>query len=269
MLNSNYRDILKSELTQRCSKNASYSLRAFARHLSIEPAHLSRVLNGKKNLSPLTAKNIADILFKKEQEQHYFVSLVEYETAKKTEYKEKAFGRIQKYAPKDEAVQLQLEALKVLSDWYHVAILDAALLDEPRLKKPSDFASYLNISAIEAKLALERLIKLGLLQKTKTGFQKTHLKLKSTDDVPNLYLRKFHKHMIQKACASLEQQKVSERYIKGKTMAMSKKDIPPLKKIIDHFFEETSQLIQTSTGKKDALYQLNVQLFDLKKGGKS
>lgn len=265
MLEQNYRSILKDELSKRCASNSHYSLRAFAKHLNLEPAHLSRVLNGKKNISSQTAKNISEILFIKEQDQNYFMSLVEYVTSKKQKDKERAFERIKKYAPQDESVQLQMEALKVLSEWYHVAILDAVFLNEPTFKAPSDFASYLGITTIEAKLAIERLIKLGLLEQTKTGFKKTHLKLKSTDDVPNLYLRKFHKQMIEKALLSLETQSVYERYVKGKTFTFSKKDIPQLKKIIDRFFEEVSQFIQTSKGKKDALYQLNTQLFDLRR----
>jgi hypothetical protein len=46
-----YRAFLKSELEERMEKNSSYSLRAFARDLTVSPQMLSLVLNGKKTTS--------------------------------------------------------------------------------------------------------------------------------------------------------------------------------------------------------------------------
>src|SRR5690348_11445475 len=125
-----YQSILKEQLSKRCAEKTQYSLRAFALHLGIEPAQLSRVLNGKQNIPSAAASSIADKLFKQERERQYFVSLVELATAKKPQAKERALKRVQKFAPSESPVQLQLDVMAVISEWYHFAILDLAALPE-------------------------------------------------------------------------------------------------------------------------------------------
>lgn len=51
-----YRNLLKEKLSKRLSLNPKYSLRAFARDLSISSGQLSLVLNGKKGISPERAE---------------------------------------------------------------------------------------------------------------------------------------------------------------------------------------------------------------------
>lgn len=56
-----YRNILKTELERRVIKNPRYSLRAFANHLEIDPAVVSKILAGK--FIP-TAEMAAEMAFK-------------------------------------------------------------------------------------------------------------------------------------------------------------------------------------------------------------
>ena len=46
-----YRDILSDQFNVRRKVNARYSLRAFARDMSISPSRLSEVISGKGDLS--------------------------------------------------------------------------------------------------------------------------------------------------------------------------------------------------------------------------
>ena len=55
-----YRDVLRAKLAQRCERNASYSLRAFARDLTLSPSYLSEVLNGKSFLSPAICDRVVN-----------------------------------------------------------------------------------------------------------------------------------------------------------------------------------------------------------------
>ena len=47
---ADYRNTLRQELVNRCDRNPRYSLRAFARDLSLDPARLSDILNAKKGV---------------------------------------------------------------------------------------------------------------------------------------------------------------------------------------------------------------------------
>jgi transcriptional regulator with XRE-family HTH domain len=48
MINDFYKDCIQRELDRRIQKNHSYSLRAFARALKLEPGALSQFLSGKR-----------------------------------------------------------------------------------------------------------------------------------------------------------------------------------------------------------------------------
>ena len=267
-----YRDLLRSKLEQRCKSNAGYSLRAFARDLRLQASQLSRVLNGKQHLSIISATVIAETLFKNKRERDFFVGLVEFETSKKVEQKKRALEKLGTLESKVEFVNLQADVFNVISEWYHFAIMDLTFI-APKLTSAASIGSYLGISTIEAKLALERLERLGLLKREGRHWVKTHSKLvMPTSKGPNHALRHFHKQMINKAIKSIDEQPVEQRYVTGKTMSILREDLPKLQELVQDFFQNVTDLIgQHSQRGQDsnALYQLNVQLFDLKdpKGG--
>src|SRR4051812_39967317 len=65
---------LQRELARRCTTNAGYSLRAFARALGMSHAGLSLVLSGKRPLSRKAAVRIAPLLDLSTDERLAFVS---------------------------------------------------------------------------------------------------------------------------------------------------------------------------------------------------
>jgi len=266
VIKTGYQDILKQELSKRCSQNQKYSLRAFSRYLDLQPAQLSRVLNGKQNISSAAANLIAEKLFKLERDREYFISLVELATARRSHAKERALQKIRKLAPSDSPVQLQLEVISVISDWYHFAILDLMALHDFN-PTSINIASYLGISEIEVKFAVERLLKLGLLENVNGKLKKTHVKIATPNGIPSACLRKFHYQMLQKATESIETQSVNQRYLRTKTMSIARNELPKYFKLVEDFFEQVGKLVTSieAPRKKDALYQLNLQLFDLKK----
>src|ERR1700733_8832696 len=73
---NDYRQYLRNVLEERTSKNAHYSLRAFARDLELSPQMLSFVLNKKRDLSPGSAAEVAERLELNPAEAAHFVDLV-------------------------------------------------------------------------------------------------------------------------------------------------------------------------------------------------
>lgn len=71
-----YRDMLKGELERRRARNESYSLRAFARDISLHSSDLSRVINGKKSLAVRTAVTIVGTLDWPESDKRAFLDSV-------------------------------------------------------------------------------------------------------------------------------------------------------------------------------------------------
>ncbi len=67
-----FRSFLQDELEKRCKKNPRFSLRAFARTLEVEPSALSKILHGKRALTPKMLMRMASQLGLPEQDIERF-----------------------------------------------------------------------------------------------------------------------------------------------------------------------------------------------------
>lgn len=266
MLVPDYREIMKEELLQRCKSNSLYSLRSFARFLSMEPGQLSRVLNRKKNISLPTARLVAEKLFLEEKRKNLFLDLVEYNLAKREQAKEMAYQRIARKLKGRPEINLQLEKVEVIATWYHLPILELVDVLGSEFKS-SKVAFFLGLPEIEARCAIDRLVSVGLLAKNEDGYQRTHAVLNTPTDIPSKFIRKFHQQMIQKALASVEEQSVNDRYLRGKTLSIAKQDLPKFKELVEEFMAQVSELNDASKRAKNSVYQINLQMFDLKNRG--
>lgn len=77
-------DFLRDELRRRQQKNRSYSLRAFAKFLCLDPAALSRILNQKQELSPQTCLAIIKKLHLNENQRRLFFTSIAKEKTRRT-----------------------------------------------------------------------------------------------------------------------------------------------------------------------------------------
>lgn len=260
----NYRHLLKKELSERAAKNQSYSLRAFARDLEVEPAQLSRVLKGTQNISLQSAQNIARKIYKQKKEQELFLSLVALSLAKKPSEAAAALAEVKR---KNISVDyVELSWIDVISDWYHMAI--AELVTLPRAPRtPQDISKYLGLSVPEVDLAIDRLLQLGILRNVGGRYRKSSHEIATPSGVPSAAIRRYHKQMIEKALESVDTQDVSERFLYGRTMTIKKADLPQLEALTREYLHRLSELSQ-DTEACDSLYQVNIQTFNLKRGNK-
>ena len=69
-----FQDYLQEILLQRCQKNASYSLRAFARDIGIHAAALSKILSGRQKMTTTIYKKISRELKISQEQAAWFES---------------------------------------------------------------------------------------------------------------------------------------------------------------------------------------------------
>lgn len=246
---------IMNELDRRVKKNPSYSLRSFARYLGLSPSYLSRIISNQRTLSLRSALVIAESLELSEKEKEELISLVkEEEGYRKSEESEKS--------DYDEEVwQLNLDAFNVISEWYHFGITQLLTLDN--FKNDLNWiAGMLEITPLEARLAIERLSRLGLIDRNSKGeIFRTKVSLKSTDDIRSDGLRKFHFQILKKVQDSLENVPLRERDISSMTVAIDEENIPKAKEEIRKFQNKMVRLLQK--GKKTRVYSLGVNLIPL------
>jgi uncharacterized protein (TIGR02147 family) len=153
----------------------------------------------------------------------------------------------------------------VISDPAHVTILEMASINNLNLDSALA-AKAVGISEIEALVIIERLDRLGLIEKNKKGFYtKTQDDLLVKSEKPNVALRAFHKKMLEKAIYALETQTNEEKFVGSETFAFSAGNLKEAEEILEECFSRVLALAET-TKKQDAVYHLGIQLFNLTKG---
>lgn len=255
-----YRQFLNDELLKRRERNAHYSLRAFSRDLKIAPQVLSLVLKGKKGISQNVAINLASALNLSEEETSYFYDLVELAHAKGDSVKSVIQYRLSKYAEIENFRQLHEDSLLVISDWYHFAILE--LTFTPDFKSDADWiASRLGISLFQAKQALQRLVRLKLLDLVKGRYVKTNVNLTTSNEVESDAIKKITNQYLSKASEAQNEQSLDHRDFSTVTMAIDPKKIPKAKNMITNFRRELMTYLES--GEQTEVYVLATQLFKL------
>lgn len=260
---SNYRKILKAKLEERCQANPRYSLRAFARDLELSPSRLCLILKNKQGLSEEFAKRIAKSLNFTATESAHFINLVLASDARKKDTRIKALKDLTKKINQNpEQRLLQVEAFKIISDWYHFAILE--LTKVKGFKGDSGWiAKRLNISSHQVEGAVERLLNLKLLQYKKGKLVATDTRI-TTDHTDHAEAnRRFHQQILEKALNATTFQPIEERDYTGVTVAIRVADLPEYRRRITEFRRELNRFAETSIENKsaDEVYNLSIQFF--------
>jgi uncharacterized protein (TIGR02147 family) len=262
----NYRDILKDELERRCQHNPRYSLRAFARDLDLSPARVSEILKGKTGLSKERAIIVAKRLGFSLAEIEFFADLVESEHARSQVKKNLAKIRLGKHENKTHQM-VQLDTFKLISDWYHFAILELLTLKGAQ-HKVAWISQSLSISEYEAQSAIERLIRLGFLSEKRGKWVPSDENSVTPAEIPSEAIRKFHGQILDKAKQALNLQSIEDRDYTTLTLAFSRGQIKQakeeLKKLRRDFVKKFG-----SSEQNDSVYCLSFQFFQLttSKGG--
>lgn len=257
---NDYRIFLRAVFSERVQRNPAYSLRAFAKQISISPSQLSEVLSNRNQLSSQSALKVGQRLGLASDEVEYFGLLVQKATAKDPGVREATIERMSLINQNRPTQDLSLDAFRMIADWYHIPILEMSEL--PRLQfTPKRIAKRLGITAIEAETAIERLLRLELLEKQTDGsYKKTYMSGVFRSEHANLGLRHFHKKMLEKATDAIETQSNQEKMIGSETFLFDKAALEKFKQITEEYFTRVVNLSKANR-KKPEVYHLGIQMF--------
>jgi uncharacterized protein (TIGR02147 family) len=262
----NYRDYLSETLSERIQLNPSYSLRLFALELSLSPSTVSEILKGKKNLSFGRATQVANKLGLDAGETAYFCTLVQFASAKGVDEKTQIQVRLSELNPKSKGVDLSLDIFAMISEWYHAPIL--ALADITSFSfSARNVAKKLGITELQARVAIQRLVRLELLQKEGKGYKRLHDHLLFQSQEVNTALQKFHRQMLTRAIEVLTKQSNKEKFIGTRTFAFDPSQFPQVKRKIETFLTELMDLAERGE-KKTEVYHLALTAFNLTGGSR-
>lgn len=260
-------DFLNYALGLKQLNNRRFSLRAWARQLGfINPSFLSHILKNERKLNLDLAAKITDNLKLKSDAKRYFEYLILFKYSKTMDEKSIYSEMIESIKPEKIKSQqtLSIEEFRIISDWYHTAILEMVELKD--FKYDLEYISQRlggEYSIQEVKKAVERLLDLELLKEIPSGKIKRNKgnSILLENNIPNIAVRHYHKQLLEKAKVAIDSQTINERDIRGTTISIKKKDYNKITEIIK---KAHSEILKYSTeGEGEEIYHLSSQFFRL------
>lgn len=237
---------LQKQFTERCKKNARYSLRAFAKTLDLDASSLSQILSGKRKLSKKGIQNICDKLSVSPKELQFF-GLIENK----------------RNVTNEDYLQVGIDTFSVISDWYHYAILELTFVSGFKAD-PKWIAKKLSITVEESKSAVERLKRLGLLLEENGSLIKSSVRITNNGTVNTSGAHKeLQKQVISKALIAVDEISQDEKDITSMTMAIDTKNLDKARLLIQKFRRDLCELLEE--GNQDQVYNLGIQLYPISK----
>lgn len=236
--------------------NPRYSLRAFARALQVSPTLLSLVMAGRRRPSGGFVLKVTQTLK---------LTPLQIKALYQAVTQAKVPDNLQSLSIDDQFSEISLETFSVISDWWHFAILN--LLAIPNAKFEARWISKrLGIREMEARIAMDRLVKLNLVGKVGGKWKRISPPIKLENTVSTTATRNFHGEVLKLALSSLENDPLKIREHTGMTMAIHPSVIPKAKEIIKAFKLELMNLLEHEHEPSE-VYQLAIQLFPVTKVG--
>lgn len=228
---TDHRDYIREELSLRQQRRPQYSLRAFARDLSMSASSLCEFLAGRQGLSQKRVLNIAGRLGLGIEQQQHFWDLIESRFARQEA--ERRAAKIRALRRSQESNNhLTREKFHLISDWYYLTLVEILSLPNLYLSY-SDLCHILNISSTELKVALTRLEKLGLVEEVSspTGLfhrAKSEVTL-AGDSGPDEAVRLCHQQMLAMQSLAVEKKPIQERESLSVAFKVSQKEWPHIR----------------------------------------
>jgi len=224
-------------------------------------------MSAKRNFSPKTAFRVAHNLKLKSGESDYFCLLAQYEAETHPVLKLALQTRLERILAKKRGAassprELSLEVFKLISEWYHIPIIEMTELKGFELT-PTNIAKRLRITRNEAEVAIERLERLKLIEKKEDGnYRKTNTDYEFRSELMNSALNQFHRQMLGKAVDAIEGQTRQDRLIASNTFSIDPRLLPKAVNLIGKFREQLVELFNSSD-ENTHTYHLGLQLFRL------
>ncbi len=254
--------LLNQRFAELRDKNPRYSVRAFARDLSLDAGFLSHVLNGKRKLSVARAIEVAERLKLNSTQKRLFLVVAQFEATTRSKEKQRLAQELSRLVEHAPVQSISVEQYRILSDWYHFAILE--MTEDPEFDAdPSTISRRLGIPHMDAKLARERLLQIGLLQNDGSKIKKTAVHFSPPQDIVEIAYRQRHSTVLDKAKEALNDIDPNKREFFSITMCIDPELLPIAKERIRDFAWDLCRTLES--GKRKEIHELAIQLFPLEK----
>jgi uncharacterized protein (TIGR02147 family) len=260
-----YRQYLRAYYDAGKGSGQAVTLRAFSKRAGLRsPNYLKLVMDGERNLTQPMAARFAEAAGLRAEAAEYFCELVAFNQAKTAAERGRAYERLRRFPRYRKVFKLDAAQEAYHSSWYLPALRELvghkSFSEDPRWIARQLLPA---ISPREAERAIETLLELGLLERHPSGRLVQSEPLVQTPDGPlGHHVVSYHRSMLERAAAALDEVPRDEREIASLTLCVSRAQHDELKRQLERIREELLQLYTTGPD-ATRIVQVNLQMFPL------
>jgi uncharacterized protein (TIGR02147 family) len=240
---------IEKEFQQRSERNSSYSVRSFARDLSIDSSTLSAILSGKRKIPKSKIEAMASKVCHKESELKAFIKSASLEHFSLKDIKS---------GTKQQRVTLSEEQFLKISDIHTYSLLSLIMLDN--FKHDYEWmAKKLNVTTDFVKEKVETLLSLGIIEKSEDGLTRSKRRTTTTDEIASEAIMRHHIDSLELAKTKCFELHPNERYFSTLTFPADPEGVGQVKKLIMEFEDKVEAYLKTR--KKTEVFKLSIQYY--------
>jgi uncharacterized protein (TIGR02147 family) len=201
------------------------------------------------------------------QETEDFCNLVVAADSRSKKKRAAAQARVLTVLDEDGLHRIQEDTFKIISDWYHFAILELITLRDFR-SDPTWIARRLGISKALVEGAVGRLRRLDMIKIEDGKIISTGVQLATTNGIPSDSIKKLTLQLLSKATEAVTLQSVQQRDVGTLTVAIHSDHLDEYKKLIRSNRRSLNRLINRHNQAKapNTVYCFSSQFFALTPG---
>lgn len=259
--------ILKKYFLRKQKIKSRYSLRSFARDLKVNPAFISRVLNGKQEIPLKRLKQMAEILdldsvvitdLKKAIANDFLTQL----GLSNKDFPSATKSSLMNY---DDRVPSTKE-MNVLNPWYNITIMELVTC-ESFIYDKTWIAKKLGLTSDQFASSLSYLLSNGYLKEENGFLRKTSKLVRLPTKKSHAIVRQFHKSMMELAVKEMFQhtddESFSFRFIASTSIATNPSNMAKARERLAEIQLELAEILREGTCTE--VFDLTLALFPLTK----
>ncbi len=251
---------ISEKLAEAKLRNPAFWIRAFAKRLGVSPTTLSRILSGRRRVSKKLAEQLLGNLGLSPSETQKIISLFP---------KKRPYRRTDIDLSDSKQALLTMDQYHIVSEWFHFGLRALLRTNDaqscPENCEPKWLAQRLGIKVTQASQAIERLLRLEMIERLPDGrLRATETSFHSPDGIPSASIRNNHAQYLDLARASLERDSVELRDFTNLVLTINPEKLSEAKSLIRYFRKEIGAVLEaTPSDSSQGVYSLAIQLFPL------
>lgn len=265
---TDYRKFLNDFYLEKKAHHRHFTVRYIAEQVGFKSASFfSQLVRGRSNISLELARKFSSFMNLTKTQSAYFETLILYNQAKSHEEKKNHFEKLITFR-QSKIKKIDSKYFEFYDKWYYSAIRELLYIYPFDGENYKTFAKLLepSITPQQARKAISRLEKWGLVNKNKDGF---YIRSDNESISTGLDAHSFYINNYQRAVLNLAQEAINNytrdcRQFSTLTLSLSPGGY---KKFLFELQEFRHKLLTVGEedSEEDRIYQLNIQLFPLSK----